>query len=98
MHTARSAAGADDCRLIAASLPLICRTVFYGSGMRNEHPLPDVPLPLNRAARCLSVPPTWLRSEVEAGRLPGLQAGKAILIHVPTVAALLKERAQKGVK
>lgn len=64
---------------------------------------PTEPLPLNKAARYLFVPARWLRDEVEAGRLPGLQAGHAILVHVPTVAQLLAERAktatpEKGVK
>ena len=54
------------------------------------------PLPLNKAARCLCVPARWLRDEVEAGRLPALQAGRTILIHVPTVAQRLAERAKTG--
>ena len=57
-------------------------------------PHPIEPIPLNKAARCLCVPAQWLREEVETGRLPGLKAGKAILIHVPTVAQLLAERAK----
>lgn len=58
--------------------------------------LPHEPLPLAKAARCLYVPARWLREEVEAGRLPGLCAGRTILVHVPTVAKLLAERARKG--
>ncbi|MEM8495758.1 MAG: hypothetical protein AAF663_10270 [Planctomycetota bacterium] len=58
---------------------------------------PTEPLPLNKAARCLCVPAQWLREQVEAGSLPGLHAGRVILIHVPTVARLLAERA-KGVE
>ena len=64
-------------------------------GMRNQ-PLPSEPLPLARAARCLGVPSAWLREEIDAGRLPGLVAGKAVLVHVPTVAKLLAERAKRG--
>lgn len=56
--------------------------------------LPSNPLPLKLAARCLRVPPTWLRDEVAAGRLPGLAAGRTLLIHVPTVARLLGARAK----
>ncbi|HRR86052.1 MAG TPA: hypothetical protein P5316_13665 [Phycisphaerae bacterium] len=56
--------------------------------------LPDKPLPFNKAARCLCVPATWMRDQVNAGRLPALRAGRAILIHVPTVARLLVQRAQ----
>ncbi len=55
---------------------------------------PSDPLPLNLAARCLRVPARWLREEIEAGRLPALIAGRSVLVHVPTVAALLTERAQ----
>ena len=57
-----------------------------------KHP-PD-PLPLNLAARCLRVPARWLRDEIDAGRVPALIAGRSVLLHVPTVAALLTERAQ----
>jgi len=55
------------------------------------------PLPLSRAARCLHVPAKWMRNEVDAGRLPALRAGRAILIHVPTVAKLLADRARQEV-
>lgn len=60
----------------------------------NVMPLPDRPIPLPRAARCLGVPTEWLREEVEAGRLPGLRAGKVTLIHAPTVSDLLAQRAK----
>lgn len=52
------------------------------------------PLPLHLAARHLRVPARWLRDEIEAGRLPALRAGRVTLIHVPTVAAVLAERAK----
>lgn len=52
------------------------------------------PLPLHIAARHLRVPARWLREEVEAGRLPALRADRVILIHLPTVAASLAERAK----
>jgi hypothetical protein len=52
------------------------------------------PLPLNLAARCLRVPARWLRDEIEAGRIPALIAGRSVLVHVPTVAAKLAERAK----
>ncbi len=63
------------------------------SGMDDKKHLSD-PLPLNLAARCLRVPARWLRDEIEAGRVPALIAGRSVLVHVPTVAALLAERAQ----
>ena len=65
------------------------------SSMEKQIYLSD-PLPLNKAARCLCVPARWLRDEVEAGRLAGLQAGRVTLIHVPTVAKQLAERAQSS--
>lgn len=57
---------------------------------------PDLsePLPLNLAARCLRVPAGWLREEIEAGNIPALVAGRAVLVHVPTVSALLAQRAK----
>ena len=86
---------AEDCRCFAGALPLIFRTVLDDSSMDAKQ-FPSEPLPLNKAARCLSVPAGWLREEIEAGRLPGLRAGRAILVHVPTVAAQLTERAKQG--
>ena len=64
------------------------------TSMRRKKPYPTEPVPLNIAARCLRVPARWLRDEIEAGRLPALIAGTAILVHVPTVLALLAERAK----
>ena len=59
-------------------------------------PFPSDPLPLNLAARCLRVPARWLREQVNTGRVPALIAGRSVLVHVPTVAALLAERAKGG--
>lgn len=56
--------------------------------------LPTDPLPLNLAARFLRVPAGWLRNEIEAGRIPALIAGRSMLVHVPTVVALLTQRAK----
>lgn len=55
---------------------------------------PSDPLPLKLAARCLRVPARWLREEIEAGRIPALIAGRSVLVHVPTVAGLLMQRAK----
>lgn len=60
----------------------------------DTRPYPAEPLPLHLAARCLCVPARWLREEIEAGRVPALIAGRSTLIHVPTVSALLAERAK----
>lgn len=69
-------------------------TVPDASGMATR-PLPSDPLPLNLAARCLRIPARWLRDEIEAGRVPALIAGRSVLVHVPTVAVLLAERAKR---
>ncbi|MEQ9460435.1 MAG: hypothetical protein RIG82_05745 [Phycisphaeraceae bacterium] len=58
-------------------------------------PLPSDLIPLEQAARRLSIPAGWLREEIEAGRLPVLRAGQVILVHVPTLARLLAERAME---
>jgi len=61
--------------------------------MSDSTPQPD-PVPLTKAALALCVPPRWLRDEILSGRLPGLKAGKEILVHVPQVRAFLAERAR----
>jgi hypothetical protein len=53
-------------------------------------------VPINVAARWLRVPAGWLRAEAEAGRIPCLRAGKAILCDFAAVEAALLERAQQG--
>jgi hypothetical protein len=52
-------------------------------------------LPLGQMARCLGVPAAWLRAEAEAGRVPHLKAGKALLFDSETVERLLLERARR---
>lgn len=59
-----------------------------------ETPYPDEPVTVSDAARCLQVPVRWLRNEAEAGKLPHLKADRAMLMHVPTVAAILRDRAR----
>jgi hypothetical protein len=49
------------------------------------------------AARLLRIPPAWLREEAEAGRLPHLRAGKAILFDINLIESLLLERARQPV-
>jgi len=53
-------------------------------------------LPLGAMARRLHVPAKWLRTEAEAGKIPHLKAGKAILYNPDVVEKLLIERASKG--
>jgi hypothetical protein len=55
-------------------------------------------LPLGQTARLLQVPAAWLRAEAEAGRLPHLKAGKALLFDVDSVEQILIERARMGGK
>lgn len=52
-------------------------------------------LPLTAMARRLRVPAKWLRAEAEAGRISHLKAGRALLFDPETVAAILRERAQR---
>jgi hypothetical protein len=52
--------------------------------------------PLGPTARRLRVPAKWLREEAEAGRVPCLKAGKAILFDTETVERVLLERARQG--
>lgn len=68
--------------------------MLFTLGMVHET-YPPHPLPLNLAARCLHVPASWLRVEIEAGRVPALIAGRSVLVHIPTVAAMLAERAKR---
>src|SRR5260370_25024291 len=49
-------------------------------------------VPINIAARWLSVPIKWLRDEADAGRIPRLRAGKVILCDFAAVEAALLER------
>jgi hypothetical protein len=53
-------------------------------------------VPISVAARWLRVPVKWLRDEAEAGRIPCLPAGKAILCDFAAVEAALLERARQG--
>lgn len=69
-------------------------TVLDTSGMRHKNELPNDPVSLTTASRCLRIPATWLRAEVEAGRLPGLVCGRSVLVHLPTIAAILADRAK----
>ena len=55
----------------------------------------DALIPLNVMARRLRVPVTWLREEAEAGRVPCLKAGRAILVNPDAVNAALTERAAR---
>jgi hypothetical protein len=63
--------------------------------MQKPH-FPTEAVPLATAARWLRVPARWLREEIEAGRLPGLVADRAVLVHVPTIVEMLSDRAKAG--
>lgn len=50
-------------------------------------------VPLRTMARRLGVPATWLRAEVDAGRVPALVAGRAYLCNPEAVEGALYDRA-----
>jgi hypothetical protein len=50
------------------------------------------PLHLGAMARRLRVPTTWLRAEAEAGRVPHLRAGSALLFDPEVVERYVFER------
>lgn len=52
-------------------------------------------LPVGPMARRLRVSVKWLREEAAAGRIPHLQADRAILFDPDTVERVLVERAQR---
>lgn len=52
-------------------------------------------LPLRLTARRFRIPVNWLRGEAEAGRIPCLRAGEALLFNTEVVAAVLLERASE---
>ncbi len=56
------------------------------------HELPDEPIPVSVAAKCLGVPTRWLKDQLETGQLPGLNTGGRFLVHAPTLSRLLLER------
>lgn len=51
---------------------------------------------LGAMARRLRVPSTWLRSEAEAGRIPHLRAGSALLFDPVTVERIVAERLREA--
>lgn len=54
-------------------------------------------LPVGPMARRLRVPVKWLRDEADAGRLPHLKAGRAVLFDPDAVESVLCERAKEWV-
>jgi len=50
------------------------------------------PLFLGAMARRLRIPATWLRAEAEAGRIPHLRAGSALLFDPEVVERIVFER------
>jgi hypothetical protein len=64
--------------------------------MRTATSAPVGLLPLSLAARLLRVPTSWLRAEAEAGRLPHLKAGKAILFEFEALERALLARARQA--
>jgi len=54
------------------------------------------PETLRGLARRTGLPASWLRAEVEAGRIPALRAGRRILFHPDVVNEVLLQRAAMG--
>ncbi len=50
-------------------------------------------LPVDHVARRLGVPVAWLKSEVEAGRVPALRAGRRTMLNPADVERVLLDRA-----
>ena len=50
---------------------------------------------LHRLADRLGLPPTFVRDEAAAGRLPCIRRGRQLLFHVDTVQRMLLERARE---
>lgn len=53
-------------------------------------------VPLRLAATSLGVPVSWLRSEVEAGRVPAVRAGRRWLVHLDRAREVLSRLAEDG--
>ena len=54
------------------------------------------PLHLGAMARRLRVPATWLRAEAEAGRIPHLRAGSALLFDPEVVERIVFDRLRES--
>lgn len=54
------------------------------------------PLNLGAMARRLRVPATWLRAEADAGRIPHLRAGSALLFDPETVERIVFDRLRES--
>jgi hypothetical protein len=54
------------------------------------------PLYLGAMARRLRIPATWLRAEAEAGRIPHLRAGSALLFDPEVVERIVFDRMRES--
>ena len=54
------------------------------------------PWPLHAMARRINVPAKWLRAEAEAGRIPALNAGGALLFDPELVEQIIRDRLRKA--
>lgn len=50
---------------------------------------------ITEASRRFGVPITWLKAEVEAGRIPSLRVGRRLLFNLESVEQALLDRAQQ---
>ena len=58
--------------------------------------MPELFLPLRRAAARLGVPAAWLRAETLAGRVPCLRVGRRLLFNPAATERALLERANQS--
>ncbi len=55
---------------------------------------PKTPVPIKVAARCLGVKPADIMAEIAGGEFPSVKVGETVLVHVPTAAEWLANKAK----
>ena len=69
------------------------RSLPYGARM-DTGPTTQRYVSVPAAATRLGLPVSWLKAELEAGRLPGLQLKRRRLVNVDDLAKVLRERSR----
>lgn len=57
---------------------------------------PNTPVPVKVAARCLGVKPADIMAEIAGGEFPVVKVGETTLVHVPTAAEWLANKARSN--